>query len=73
MIRKVPKELRPVVEEAIGRGCWELCKAPSPRAAHRFRLVHTSGRTVALTNTRVSDHRVVKNLRADLLRIEKMT
>lgn len=70
LLASVARELRPVVQDAIGRGCWELATT-GRRNGHHVRLVHTSGRAVPITNTRVGSKRIVMHLRTDLLRIER--
>jgi hypothetical protein len=68
-IHRVQKDLRPIVEEAIGRGCWELEKLK--RGSHTFRLRHSSGRIVPLASSRVSEAMASKKLRSQLRRIER--
>lgn len=70
MIHKIPKDLRPVVTEAIGRGCWELEETRKARG-HHLRLKHESGRAVPLHCSRVSEALASRKLRSQLLRIER--
>lgn len=65
---KVRKPLRPVVAEAIGRGCWEIEQVGSK---HTYRLRHRSGRLVPLHSSRVSEGRAPKKLKSQLARIER--
>lgn len=69
-LHSVQKPLRPIVAEAIGRGCWEL-EATGRKNGHAIRLRHESGRIVPLHGSTVSEGRAPKQLRSQLRRIEK--
>lgn len=68
LLSKIPRALRPVVEEAIGRGCWELEK---PSGNSHFKMRHRSGRCILIANTPSDNGRGVVNLRGDLRRMER--
>lgn len=70
MIHKVPKDLRPIVEEAVGRGCWVL-ERTGRKTGHHLRLRHSTGRTVPLHCSKVSEALASRKLRSQLLRIER--
>lgn len=69
-VHQVPKALRPIVSQAIGRGCWEL-ESTGRKTGHTIRLRHRSGRLVPLHCSKVSERRAPKQLRSQLLRIER--
>lgn len=66
----VQKALRPIVAEAIGRGCWEL-ETTGRKNGHTLRLRHSSGRQVPLHGSKVSERRAPRQLRTQLARIER--
>lgn len=66
----VRKPLRPVVAQAIGRGCWRLEKT-GRAGKHSLRLVHTTGRIVPLHCSKVSEGRAPQQLKSQLARIER--
>lgn len=68
-IHQVPKELRPVVREAIGRGCWTL-EERRKGTGHALKLVHTSGRIVPLA-TSPSERLATRKLGSQLRRVER--
>lgn len=67
-IHSVPKPLREVVSQAISRG-WSLQHTKGGR--HPLKLVHPQGCKIPLTSTKVSDHRVAKNLATNIAKIER--
>jgi hypothetical protein len=69
-LHNVQKALRPIVAEAIGRGCWKV-QNTKRGTGHSLRLVHESGRIVPLHCSRVSEGRAPKQLRSQLRRIER--
>lgn len=69
-VHRVLKPLRPIVAEAIGRGCWFL-EETRRGSAHSLRLRHTTGRIVPLHQSKVSEGRAPKQLRSQLKRIER--
>lgn len=69
-LHQVQKALRPIVAEAIGRGCWTV-ERTKRGGGHSLRLVHATGRIVPLHNSRVSESRAPKQLRTQLARIER--
>lgn len=70
MIHKIQKDLRPVVQEAIGRGCWTLEETARGRG-HHLRLRHESGRVVPLHCSRTSEALASRKLGSQLRRIER--
>lgn len=69
-LHRVQKALRPIVAEAIDRGCWTV-ERTKRGSGHSLRLVHKSGRIVPLHCSRVSEGRAPKQLRSQLARIER--
>lgn len=69
-LHDVQKPLRAVVSEAIARGCWTLEKT-GRKNGHTTRLRHSSGRTVPLHHSKVSESNAPRMLRSQLARIER--
>ena len=66
---RVPKSLRPVVREAIGRGCWTI-QERRKGTGHALKLVHDSGRIVPLASS-PSESLACKKLKSQLMRVER--